>query len=585
MDNPNAYGTSANDWFGISISISGDKCIVGASYEGDDSGTYSGKAYIFSSTKKVISQSVIETIPTMPDSKTSAYIFSKGFAESNIITQDTGETDFKALTDIEVTQSIKNMSYKTSVADTLVSTSPISSGDKLLLSTGSTKVSDFKEFIVDKVSFSAGGNLLHTLDNPNAYGTSSGDNFGNSVAISGDKCIVGAHGEDDDNGKNSGKAYIFSTDGSLISTLDNPNAYDTSAGDYFGTSVAISGDKCIVGAPEEGDAGGKYSGKAYIFSTDGKLLSTLDNPNAYGTSTNDWLFGKAVAISGDKCIVGAPGEDDDSGTKSGKAYIFSTDGKLLHTLDNPNGYGTSEGDNFGNSVAISGDKCIVGAPGEDDDSGTSSGKAYIFSTDGTLLHTLDNPNAYGTSADDNFGFSVAISGDKCIVGAYGEGDTGGTNSGKAYIFSTDGNLLHTLDNPNVHDTSESDYFGISVAISGDKCIVGAYGEDDDNGDSGKAYIFSTSSATYTADTSSVTKGEIPKIAYKKYNNISFDFGQGWIKALERNDTINDITGDIINIVSTYDTVGSISRTIQTRVDFLDDNSTISKITATIQKEK
>ena len=112
----------------------------------------------------------------------------------------------------------------------------------------------------------------------------------------------------------------------------------------------------------------------------------------------------------------------------------------------------------------------MGAYAEDDAGGGYSGKAYIFNvTSGALVHTLDNPNAYGTSGSqyfgDSFGDSVAISGNSAIVGAYGEDDAGGTSSGKAYIYNvTSGALVHTLDNPNAYSTSASDYFGRSVAI-------------------------------------------------------------------------------------------------------------------------
>jgi outer membrane protein assembly factor BamB len=222
------------------------------------------------------------------------------------------------------------------------------------------------------------------------------------------------------------------------------------------------------------------------------LLHTLDNPNAYSTSASD-QFGYSVAISGNSAIVGAYWEDDASGTQSGKAYIFDvTTGSLVHTLDNPNAYSTSTNDQFGYSVAISGNSAIVSAHIEDDAGGTSSGKAYIFDvTTGSLVHTLDNPNAYSTSVSDYFGISVAISGNLAIVGAYLEGDAGGTNSGKAYIFDvTTGSLVHTLDNPNAYSTSFQDYFGYSVAISDNYAIVGARYEDDAGGtNSGKAYIF------------------------------------------------------------------------------------------------
>jgi hypothetical protein len=386
LDNPNAYGTSAGDGFGQSVAVSGDYAIVGVREEDDAGGEGSGKAYIFNN------------------------------------------------------------------------------------STGA---------------------LLHTLNNPNAYGTSADDRFGESVAISDTYAIVGAYHEDEAGGDASGKAYIFDvTTGALLRTLNNPNAYSTSEYDQFGPSVAISGNYAIVGAPYEDAAGGDSSGKAYIFNvTTGALLRTLNNPSA---SAYDY-FGYAVAISGTYAIVGAHREADAGGTQSGEVYIFNiSTGALLHTLSNPNAYDTSAGDNFGYSVAITDTYAIVGAQYEDDAGGSASGKAYIYNVStGALLHTLNNPNAYGTSSGDYFGSAVTISGNYAIVGAYGEDDAGGDSSGKVYIYNVStGALLHTLDNPNPYGTSAGDQFGRAVAISGNYAIVGAYTEDDAGGDSsGKAYIF------------------------------------------------------------------------------------------------
>jgi len=337
--------------------------------------------------------------------------------------------------------------------------------------------------------------LLYTIDNPNAYDTSAGDRFGVSVAIDGNYAVVGADREDDSGtDKDSGKAYIFNvTTGALVHTLDNPNAYGTSNKDYFGSAVAISGNYAIVSATDEDDAGGAASGKAYIFNvTTGALLHTLDNPNPVDTSVGD-QFGHSLSISGNYAIVSAYNEDDAGGSGSGKAYIYNvTTGALVHTLDNPNAYDTSASDFFGFSVAISGNYAIVGAYGEDDASGFSSGKAYIFDvTTGDLVRTLDNPNAYGTSVGDQFGEAVAISGNYAIFGVQREDDAGGSTSGKAYIFNVaTGALVHTLDNPNAYDTSASDSFGFSVSMSGNYAIVSAYQEDDSGGtSSGKAYIY------------------------------------------------------------------------------------------------
>jgi len=342
------------------------------------------------------------------------------------------------------------------------------------------------------------GALVHTINNPNPIGSSEFDFFGNSVAISGDRAIIGAVGEGEEHDY-SGKAYIYNvTSGALVHTLDNPTPFGTSISDNFGTSVAISGDRAIVGAYGEGDAGGSYSGKAYIYDVStGALVHTINNPNAYGSSDSD-QFGSAVAISGDRAIVGAYSEGDASGNYSGKAYIIDvTTGALVHTINNPNAYGSSDSDQFGSAVAISGDHAIVGASAEDDalvdNDGNMAGKAYIYNVStGALVHTLDNPNAYGTSDGDRFGSEVAISGDHAIVSAMIEDDADGITSGKVYIYNvTTGALVKTLDNPNAYGTSANDNFGFTVAISGDHAIVGAYGEDDAGGNtSGKAYIFS-----------------------------------------------------------------------------------------------
>ena len=347
----------------------------------------------------------------------------------------------------------------------------------------------------------ADGSLLYTLDNPNAYGTPASDNFGSQVGICENYAIVGANGEDSASYSTEGKAYIYSTaTGSLLYTLSDPNAYGTPASDQFGSQVAISNNYAIVASFNEDDAGGTDSGKVYIYSTaDGSLLYTLSNPNAYSTSLND-NFGIAVGISNNYAIVSAYNEDDAGGTESGKVYIYSTaNGSLLYTLNNPNAYGTSQADNFGYSVGICDNYAIVGVRSEDDAGGLDSGKAYIYSTtDGSLLYTLSNPNSFDTPANDNFGISVGISNNYAIVSAYLEDQSGATQSGKAYIYSTaDGSLLYTLDNPNAYGTPVDDYFGYSVAITDQHAVVGAAFEDDAGGTtSGKVYLYSADPADH-----------------------------------------------------------------------------------------
>ncbi len=140
------------------------------------------------------------------------------------------------------------------------------------------------------------------------------DYFSWSVAISGTTAIVGAEG-DDDNGFNSGSAYLFdTTTGRQIFKL-LPD--DGAAFDYFGFSVAISGATAIVGA-YLGDDNGADSCSAYLIdtTTGEQIAKLLANNGAVGD-----YFGISVAVTGATAIVGAYW-DDDNGTNSGSAYLF-----------------------------------------------------------------------------------------------------------------------------------------------------------------------------------------------------------------------------------------------------------------------
>ena len=327
--------------------------------------------------------------------------------------------------------------------------------------------------------------LKYSIHNPNAYSTGASDLFGNAVAIDGNYAIVGAYGEDD-GGDGSGIAYVFDvTTGTLFRTLRNPNAYGTVVSDLFGRDVAIAGNYAVVPALNEDNAVGTETGVVYIFDiTTGNLLHTLINPTPYPVDQ----FGWSVAAAGNYAIVGSLNADQALDDNSGKAYVYNiTTGALLHTLNNPI---PNVNDQFGVTVGISETHCIVGAY-MDDTTGPNSGAAYIFdNTTGALVHTLANPNAYSTYVEDRFGYAVAISGNYAIVGAINEDDVDSA-SGKAYIFNvTTGALVHTLDNPNAYDTGLNDQFGTSVSISGNYAIVGTSNEDDAGGTgSGKAYIF------------------------------------------------------------------------------------------------
>ncbi len=311
--------------------------------------------------------------------------------------------------------------------------------------------------------------------------------FGASVAISATTAIVGAP-LDDDNGSYSGSAYLFdTTTGRQIAKL-LPN--DGAAEDFFGTSVAISGTTAIVGASGDDD-NGNASGSAYLFdtTTGRQIAKLLPNDGAFSD-----FFGHSVAISGATAIVGAH-MDDDNGSASGSAYLFdTTTGAQIAKLLPDDG---AEGDWFGFSVAISGATAIVGAF-LDDDNGNTSGSAYLFDT--TTGAQIAKFLADDGAADDRFGFSVAISGPTAIVGAYVDDDNGNW-SGSAYLFdATTGRQITKL---LPDDGAADDLFGVSVAISGATAIVGAYLDDDNGTDSGSAYLFDASFCPWDLDDNEV----------------------------------------------------------------------------------
>ena len=291
--------------------------------------------------------------------------------------------------------------------------------------------------------------------------------FGDSVGISGSKCVVGAPGT-----AGGGAAYIFDTaTGTQITEL-KPS--DLHYYDDFGDSVAISGELVVVSSPQDDD-NGLDSGSAYLFdATSGTELAKL----VASDGTSDDNFGHALAIDGDTIVVGVP--DGSGAVFSGAVYLFdaTTAAQTAKLLP-------SDGlawDRFGLSVAISGTTILIGAPGVDDN-GSYSGAAYLF--DATTGAELAKLTASDGDADDAFGASVGISGNTAIIGAITDDDNG-FRSGSAYLFdaTTGAELVKILPSDGIY----GDEFGM-VAIHGGTALVGA-DEDDDNGpESGSAYLY------------------------------------------------------------------------------------------------
>ena len=286
--------------------------------------------------------------------------------------------------------------------------------------------------------------------------------------------------------------------------------------DNFGFSVAVSGDTVVVGASEE-DGGSpgvngtpneavSDSGAAYVFVRSGGTWSQ----QAYLKSPNPGVFdqfGFSVAVSGDTLIVGACREDgsatgvngthNDSASDSGAAYVFTRSGSTWSQQAYLKASNTGISDYFGLSVAAAGDTVYVGTIFEDggtpgvngasNESVGDSGAAYVFTNTGGAWSQQAYLKASNPGSGDNFGYSIAAAGDTVVIGAYkedsgisgvnGTPNEGAIDSGAAYVFTRSEGTWSQQAFLKASNTGASDQFGHSVGVSGDTVVVGANQED------------------------------------------------------------------------------------------------------------
>jgi len=311
----------------------------------------------------------------------------------------------------------------------------------------------------------------------------SDDQFGVSVSLDGDTALVGASG-DDDRGATSGSTYVFVRSGSTWTQQAKLTASDGAANDYFGISVSLSGGTALVGAWGDDDKG-SGSGSAYVFTRSGTTWTQQAKLTASDGVASD-SFGSSVALSGDTALVSAF-LDDDRGSASGSAYVFTRSGTTWSQQAKLTAADGAGSDYFGISVALSADTALIGAYA-DDDKGGSSGSAYVFTRSGATWSQQAKLTAADGAANDNFGYSIALSGDTALVGAYLDDDRG-SNSGSAYIFIRSGGSWSQQRKLTATDGAADDYFGYAVALSGDTALVGAYLDDDKGSNSGSVYFF------------------------------------------------------------------------------------------------
>jgi hypothetical protein len=309
------------------------------------------------------------------------------------------------------------------------------------------------------------------------------DNFGRSVSVDGDTALIGAY-HDDDGGSDSGSAYVFVRNGTNWTQQAKLTASDVAASDWFGQSVSLSDDTALVGAHRDDDAGAN-SGSAYVFVRSGTNWTQQAKLTASDATAVDW-FGIAVSLSDDTALIGAH-LDDDAGSDSGSAYVFLRNGTNWLQQAKLTAADATAGDQFGRSVSIDGDTVLIGAH-LDEDGGFQSGSAYVFMRNGTNWTQQAKLTAADAAIGDRFGSSVDLDGDTALVSAHLDDDVGG-NSGSAYVFVRNGTNWVEQVKLTASDGAASDIFGISGSIDGDTVLIGASQDDDGGTDSGSVYLF------------------------------------------------------------------------------------------------
>ena len=306
FDPPGTIEAAQYDYFGYSVAVSDTRIVAGAFAE-DTTATNAGSAYIFDINGAQLAKIQAFDPPGTSDAQLGGN-FGKTVAVSNtrIIVSAwddmSGNAGSAYIFDIDGNEIAKIQSSNAQTSYTFGASVAVS--DTLIL------VGAYSENSSTGVvyMFDIDGNQLATIQ---ANDPDSGIIFGRSVAVSDTRIVVGAPGKS----SYAGAAYIFDINGNQLAMIQ---ADDAEAYDQFGRSVAVSDTRIVVGALLE-DTTASTAGSAYIFDINGNQLAKIQASDAEA----DDAFGSAVAVSNNRIVVGANNEDT-GGQDAGSAYIFSS---------------------------------------------------------------------------------------------------------------------------------------------------------------------------------------------------------------------------------------------------------------------
>ncbi|UCG17078.1 MAG: hypothetical protein JSV19_03410, partial [Phycisphaerales bacterium] len=266
-------------------------------------------------------------------------------------------------------------------------------------------------------------------------------------------------------------------------------ASDPAGNDRFGNSIAIYGDTAMIGADWDDNAGGNNAGAAYAFVHSGGVWTEQTKLTASDAAAGD-IFGASVSVFGNTAVIGAALDDHTGGTDAGAAYVFVRSDGVWTEQTKLTASDAAGGDYFGYSVSVSGDTAVIGAFYHDHAGGSDAGAAYVFVRSGGVWTEQAKLTASDAAADDHFGWSVAVSGDTVVIGAHFADPAGVSKAGAAYVFVRSGSVWTEQAKLTASDGAADDFFGCSVGVSDETVLIGASGDDHAgvNG-AGSAYVF------------------------------------------------------------------------------------------------
>ena len=291
--------------------------------------------------------------------------------------------------------------------------------------------------------------------------SNSNDNFGFSLDISETRVLIGAN-LDDERFMDSGAAYIYEFEEGIWLQKAKLIASDAQSNEHFASSVSLSGDRVLIGVPG-GKTTGIKSGSAYVFDLSGEVWEQSAILFADDGEVGD-NFGNSVGLSGDMALVGSP-YNRNNGERTGSVYGFTLSDNWSQISKLVAGDG-NEGDKFGEALSLDGARVLIGAR-FDADIRPRSGSAYIFEYS-EMIWSQTAKLVPGDGSDAYFGFSVSLLGEQALIGGIRESQQG---DGSAYIFEMiSGQWLQTSKLIPV-DNQPFDAFGYSVAQFDDVMMI------------------------------------------------------------------------------------------------------------------